>query len=105
MEVPVVVFSIQVQVLEKLIIPKPISLVTPEIGIGAEVTLTDNITHASKVIRTLDTILKDTHVIIERLKSQLVPLVEPVDTISERPINTTSERHVVDLTIDVKHVG
>jgi hypothetical protein len=34
MEVPIVVFSIQVETLEKLITPKLIQLVLPKIGIG-----------------------------------------------------------------------
>ncbi len=105
------VFSIQVEALEKLIIPKPIPLVIPKIGISAEVTLINSITHASEVFRTLDTLLKDTHV-IERLEFQLVLLVEPIDTIGEWPINTTSEWHVDitserlvnDLDVGVKHV-
>jgi hypothetical protein len=34
MEVPIVVFSIQVDSLEKPITPKPIQLVLPKIGVG-----------------------------------------------------------------------
>lgn len=104
-EVLVVDFSTPVETLENFIIPKPIPLVIPEIGIGAKVT------HSSEVFRTLDTILKDTHV-IERLESQLVPLVEPIYTTSEQRIDTTSEWHVDitseqlvdDLDVGVKHV-
>jgi hypothetical protein len=49
---------------------------------------------------------------MEKPKFQLVPLVEPIDTIGERPvdikaeqpIDTTGEQHVDDLTISVKQV-
>jgi hypothetical protein len=68
--------------LEKPFTPKPIPLVILKIGVGGEVTLIDNITHAFEVFRTLDIILKDT-LVTKRPKSQLVPLAEPIDTTSE----------------------
>jgi hypothetical protein len=52
MEVHVVVVSTHVEALEKLVIEKLIPLIIPKIGIGIEVTLIDNITHASEVFRT-----------------------------------------------------
>jgi len=58
--------------LEKLVTPKPIPLVILEIGVGIDITLIDNITHASEVFKTLDTVLKDTP-IIEGLGLQSVP--------------------------------
>ncbi len=66
-----------------------------DIGVGVEVTLIDTITHASKVFRTLDIILKDT-LVVERLGSEHVPLVEP--------IHTTCEQHVDNLVIEIEHV-
>jgi hypothetical protein len=65
-EVPIVVFSIHVKVLGELVTPKPIPLILPKIKVGVEVTLIDNVTHAFEVLKTLDTILKDTP-IMERL--------------------------------------
>ncbi len=55
----------------------------------------DIATHASKVFRTLNIVLKETHV-VERLGLKPIPLVEPIDT--------TCEQHVDDLTTRVKHV-
>jgi hypothetical protein len=81
-EIPIVVFSIHVEALEKPITPKLIPLVLPKIGVGVEVTLIDSIAHASKVSKTPNIVLKDTHV-MERPESQLIPLVEPVNTINE----------------------
>ncbi len=46
----------------------------------------DTITRASKVFKTPHIVLNDTP-IVEGLKLQLVPLVEPVDTTSEQPID------------------
>jgi hypothetical protein len=57
--------------------------------------LIDNIIHAFEVLKTLDIVLRDTH-IVEGLGSQLVPLVEPIDT--------TSEQTIDDLVARVKHV-
>jgi hypothetical protein len=62
-QVYVVVVNNQVQGLEEPITPKPIPLVILEIGVGVKVILIDTITHASKVFKTLDIILKDTHVV------------------------------------------
>jgi hypothetical protein len=58
--------------LEKLVTPKPIPLVILEIGIGIDITLISNITHAFEFFKTLDTVLKDTP-IIEGLGLQSVP--------------------------------
>jgi hypothetical protein len=44
-----VIFSIQVEVLEKLVISKLVPLVLPKIGIGVEITLINNVTHAYEV--------------------------------------------------------
>ncbi len=68
--------------MEELVTPKPIPLVILEIRVGAKVTLIDNITHAFEVLKILDMILKDTPV-AKGQGSQLVPLVEPVDTTCE----------------------
>ncbi len=81
--------------MEEPIISKPIPLTLPKIGIGTKVTLIDSAIHASKVFRTLDTILKDTPV-MERLDLQLIPLSEPIDV--------TSEQLVDDLVKKVKQV-
>ncbi len=94
-EVLVVIVSIQVEELEKLITPKFVPLAITEIGVGVEDTLINIVTHACKVFRTLDTVLMDTCV-TKRAWSKLVPLVEPVDTISEQPID--------DLIIGVEYV-
>ncbi len=103
MEILVVVVSIPVKALEKPVTPKPIPLIILEIGVGVEVTLIDSITHASKVFKTLDTILKDTP-ITKRLEFQLVPLVESINTINEQLVDTIGEQHVDDLVACVKHV-
>jgi len=58
--------------LEKLVTPKPIPLVILKIGVGIDITLINNITHAYEVFKTLDTVLKDTP-IIEGLGFQMVP--------------------------------
>jgi hypothetical protein len=57
-------------------------LVIQKIGVGIEVTLIDNITHAFEDFRTLDIVLKDT-LVTKRQKSQPIPLVEPIDTTCE----------------------
>jgi hypothetical protein len=57
--------------------------------------LIDIVTHALKVFKTPDIVLKDT-LVVEKPKSQLVPLVELVDT--------TCEQHVDDWTARVKQV-
>ncbi len=62
-----------------------------------------SITHAFKVLKTLDIVLKDTP-IIKRLELQPIFLVEPIDTTSEWPIDTISEQLVDDLAVSVKHV-
>ncbi len=81
--------------MEEPIIPKSIPLVIPKIGIDIEVTLINNITHASKVFKTPHIVLKDTP-IVEGPILQLVPLVEPINTTSELPID--------DLVARIKHV-
>ncbi len=73
-EVFVVVFNIQVEVLEEPIIPKLVPLVLPKIGVGAEVTLIDSVTRAFEVFRFLDTIQKDTHA-MERQDLQSIHFV------------------------------
>jgi hypothetical protein len=55
--------------------PKPIPLVIPEIEVGAKVTLINIGTHAFKVLRTTNTILKDTHV-VNKQGSEPILLVE-----------------------------
>jgi hypothetical protein len=72
--------------LEKLVTPKPIPLLIPEIGVGAKVTLIDIVTHAYEVFKTLDMVLKDTP-IAKNLRSVLLPLVELVDTIGEQLVD------------------
>jgi hypothetical protein len=67
-----------------------------ELGVcHSEVTLIDIVTHAFKIFRTPNIVLKDTHV-TERLGHELVLLVEPIDT--------TCEQHVDDLVTRVEHV-
>ncbi len=77
------------------IIPKPIPLIIPKIEVGVKVTLIDTITHASKVFKTLDILLKDTP-IVDKLGSQLVLLTKPLDTIGKQLID--------DLNIRVKYI-
>jgi hypothetical protein len=62
-EVPIVVVSTHVKALEKLVTPKPIPLIILEIGVGAKVTLINNITHVFEVFKTPDTILKPTRIV------------------------------------------
>ncbi len=91
----VVVVNTRVEGLKELVTPNPIPLVILKIGVGVEVILIDTITHASEVFKTLYIVLKDT-LVVERLGFQLVPLVEPIDTIGEQ--------HVNDLTTRIKQV-
>jgi hypothetical protein len=65
--------------------------------------LIDNITHAFEVFRTLNIVLKDTHV-TERPKSQPVLLVKPIDTIGEQLVDNISEQHVDHLIVRVKQI-
>jgi hypothetical protein len=60
MEVCFVAINTHVEALEEPIIPKPIPLVIPNIGVGTKVTLINTITHASEVLKIQDIILKDT---------------------------------------------
>jgi len=90
-EVHVVIVNFQVEELEIPIIPKPIPLTIPQIGVGTNVTL--NITHAFEVFKIPNIKLKDT-LVIEKPKPELVTLVEPVDT--------SSGNHVDDLVASVK---
>jgi hypothetical protein len=90
----VVIVSTPVEELEKPITPKLVPLIIPKIGLGVEITLLDIITHASKVIRTPDIVLKDTHV-VESPGFESIPLFKHVDTIG---------KHVDELIIIVKHV-
>ncbi len=85
-EVLVVVVSIQVEELEKPITPKLVPLAIPKIGVGAQVTLINIVTHASEVFKTPNIILKNTP-IVERLGFESIPLAEPIDTIGEQPID------------------
>jgi hypothetical protein len=57
--------------------------------------LIDTVTHAFKVFKTQNMILKDTHV-VERQWFKHVPLTKPIDT--------TNEQHVDDVIVGVKHV-
>jgi hypothetical protein len=57
--------------------------------------LIDNAIHAFEIFRTPNIVLKDTHV-MEGLDLHPIPLVEPVDTIGEQPVD--------DLVVGVKHV-
>ncbi len=81
--------------MEKHVTPKPVPSVIPKIGVGAKVILIDIITHALEVFKTPIIVSKDTP-IVERLRSQPVPLVEPIDT--------TCEQHVDDLIAGVKQI-
>ncbi len=85
-----VVFSIQVEVLEEFVTPKHVPLILLEIGIGTMVTLIGSVTHASKVFKTLNTILEDTHA-MDRLDPQPIHLVEPLDITCEQLVDTTCE--------------
>jgi hypothetical protein len=87
----VVVVNTRVEGLKELVTPNPIPLVILKIGVGVEVILIDTITHASEVFKTLYIVLKDT-LVVERLGFQLVPLVEPIDTIGEQHVNDLTTR-------------
>jgi hypothetical protein len=65
MKTPIIVSSIQVEILGEHVTPKLVPLVLPNIRVGAKVTLINNVTHASKVFRSLDIVLKDT-LVMER---------------------------------------
>jgi hypothetical protein len=90
-EVHVVIVNFQVEELEIPIIPKPIPLTIPQIGVGTNVTL--NITHAFEVFKIPNIKSKDT-LVIEKPKPEPITLVEPVDT--------SSGNHVDDLVASVK---
>jgi hypothetical protein len=59
--------------------------------------LIDSITHESKILKTLYTILKDQ-------KPQPNSLAKPIDTIGERHVDTTCEQLIDDLATSVKYV-
>jgi hypothetical protein len=86
-----VVFSTHVKVLEEPITPKPVPLILPEIRVGIEVMLIDNVIHASKVLRTPDIVLKETPV-MERPNHHPILLVELVDTIGEQLLDDLAAR-------------
>ncbi len=92
-EVFVVVINIQVEELEEPVIPKPIPLTIPKIGVRVEVTLINIVTHAFEVFRTPNIVLKDTPV-VEKPRFESIPLAEPIDTIGEQ--------HVDDLVVRIK---
>ncbi len=94
-EVFVVVVNIQVEELEEPITPKPIPLTIPKIRVGVEVTLINIVTHAFKVFRTPNIVLKDTP-IVEKPRFESIPLAEPIDTIGEQ--------HVDDLVARIEQV-
>jgi hypothetical protein len=81
--------------LEKPITPKLVPLIILKIGVGVEITLINIITHAFEVFKTLDIVLKNTHV-VERLVFESVLLVKHVDTIDEQ--------HVDELITIIEHV-
>jgi hypothetical protein len=90
-----VVFSTHVEVLEEPVTPKHVPLILLEIRVSIEVMLIDNVIHASKVLKTLNIVLKDTP-IMERPNHHPILLVEFVDTIGEQLLD--------DLTARVKYV-
>jgi hypothetical protein len=92
-EIHVINVKTQVKTLEEPVIPKPIPFVIPNIGVSTKVTLIDTVTHASKVFKTPNTILKDTP-IVKKPGFQLVNLIERVDT--------RGEQHIDDLITIVK---
>ncbi len=55
----------------------------------------DNITHAFELLKSPNIVLKNTY-IAKGPRFQLIPLVEPIDTTSEQPID--------DLVTRVKHL-
>jgi hypothetical protein len=78
MEVLVVLVSIQVEELEEHVFPKPVPLTIPKIGVGAEVTLINIVTHASEVFMTPNIVLKDT-LVVDKLNFESIPLAKPID--------------------------
>jgi hypothetical protein len=83
MEIHVVLINTQVGELEKPITPKPVPLTILEIRVGREVTLINTITHAFKIFRIPNILLKDT-LVDERPKLELVPMAELVDITCEK---------------------
>jgi len=90
----VVIINTSIEELEEPITPKLVPLIIPNIGLGVKITLIDIITHAFKFFRTLNIVLKDTHV-VESLWFESIPLVKHVDTIG---------KHVDELILIVKPV-
>ncbi len=86
MEVLVVVVSIQVEELEEPVIPKLVPLGIPKIRVGVEVTLINIVTHASKVFKTPNIVLKDTP-IVDKPRFESIPLSKPIDTIGEQHVD------------------
>ncbi len=84
--VVVVVVNTQVKGLKELVTPKPIPLVILEIGVGVKVTLINTITHVYEVFKTLNIVLNNT-LVVEKPRSQLVPLAKPIDTTCEQLVN------------------
>ncbi len=72
--------------MEEPITPKPIPLTIPKIRVGVEVTLINIVTHAFKVFRTPNIVLKDTP-IVEKPRFESIPLAEPIDTIGEQHVD------------------
>ncbi len=60
MEISIVFVSTSIEELEELVTPKLVPLAIPKIGVGANVTLINTITHAFEVFRTPYMVLKDT---------------------------------------------
>jgi hypothetical protein len=81
--------------LEEPITPKLVPLIIAEIGARVEITLIDIITHVSKVFRIPNIVSKYTHV-VERPRSESIPLVMHVDTIGEQ--------HVDELITIIEHI-
>jgi hypothetical protein len=72
MEISIVFVSTSIEELEELVTPKLVPLAIPKIGVGANVTLINTITHAFEVFKTLNTILKNT-LVVEIPKSKPIP--------------------------------
>jgi hypothetical protein len=90
-EVLIVIVTIHVKGFEKSITPKLVPLVIPKIWVGVKVTLVDTMTHAYKVFKTLDIVLKSTHV-VKRPRLELDPLAKLVDTIGEQFVDDLATR-------------